>query len=139
VLHWHRSLTIAVSTLTLAAPFAAASSPPVLGSAKPFFPSGEGFGKVEPKTVYLGGDPTGLFRHVVWHGWDKPTATGDGTGYYPPGNKPVAAAVSTPVILTATKLGRCDGIAAYKKLAIVFVYKGHEYPGTTINACAGPR
>jgi hypothetical protein len=132
------TLAIALAVLVATASVAAASSVPVLGSSQPFAPSGKGFGSVKPKTVFLGGDPTGLFKKLKWTGWGNSKATGKGKGFYDPPNKP-GASVKVPVTLVASSLGQCKGHLAYKKLAITFLYHGHKKRGTTINACNGPR
>jgi hypothetical protein len=139
-----RNLTFASAIATAAAVGAlialpagsAASSPaPVLGSAKAF-PSGKGFGKVKPTTVFLGGDPTGLFKSVTWAGWGASKSTGSGQGYYPPPGKPTADAVKVPVTLVASSLGQCHGHRAYRKLAVSFEYKGHSHAGSKLNICS---
>jgi len=116
---------------------ASASRPPVpvLGS-KQAFPAGTGFGTVKPKTVYFGGDPTGMFTSLTWTGWGNTKSTAKGNGYYPPPGKPVAGAVRVPVILVASSLGDCNGHRAYRQLAVTFVYKHHNEPGVTRNICS---
>jgi hypothetical protein len=109
-------------------------SAPVLGSAKAFM-GGKGFGSVKPKTVFLGGDPTGLFTKVTWKRWGHSKATGTGKGYYPPPGKPVAESVVVPVTLVASSLGTCHGHLAYRRLGLTFEYKGHEHPGSKENIC----
>jgi hypothetical protein len=118
-------------TLILIPQVASASRPavPVLGSAHAFFPAGRGFGTVKPKTVYFGGDPTGLFTNLTWTAWGSARSTGRGKGYYPPPGKPVAAAVRVPVILVASSIGSCNGHVAYRRLAMTFVYKHRNEKG----------
>jgi hypothetical protein len=114
---------------------ASGASVPVLGSAHAY-PAGTGFGKVKPKTVYLGGDPTGKFTKLSWTGWGSAKSTGNGKGFYPPPGKPVAASVRVPVILVASSLGSCDGHLAYRRLAVTFVYKHHKEKGVTLGICS---
>ncbi len=114
-----------------AAPAAPVAATPVLGSTH-LARGGQGFGAVKPPTVFLGGDPTGLLQNVTWHAWGTSKATGDGTGYYPPPGKPVAAAVRVPVVLRASSLGPCKGRLAYRHLTITFEYKGHAKSGVAL-------
>ncbi len=95
----------------------------------------KGFGQVQPRTVFLGGDPTGLVAKLIWKSWGKPVALGTGTGYYPPPGKPVAAAVKVPVTLTASSLGACKGHQAYKRLSFTFYYKGKVINGSIWGIC----
>jgi hypothetical protein len=127
-------VVVTVAALSVAG-LAVASSTPVLGSAKAF-PSGKGFGKVKPKTVFLGGDPTGMFTKLTWTGWGSATSTGVGSGYYVPPGKPTADAVKVPATLVASTLGKCNGHTAYKKLAVYFTYKGHKKSGSKLNICS---
>jgi len=113
---------------------AAPSAVPVLGSAHAF-QAGKGFGAVKPRTVFLGGDPTGLFKSLTWTGWGKSKSTGHGKGYYPPPGKPTADAVQVPVVLVASSLGSCKGHLAYRRMAVSFEYKGHMEPGSTLGIC----
>lgn len=122
------------AALACAALAVAASSAPVLGSASAFM-GGQGFGKVKPKTVFLGGDPTGLFKKLSWKDWGSSTATGTGSGFYPPPGKPTVDSVKVPVTLIASSLGKCHGHEAYRKLAVYFTYKGHKKTGSKLGIC----
>jgi hypothetical protein len=121
---------VAVAPSGLAAP----TSVPVLGSAAGFT-GGKGFGTVKPKTVDLGGDPTGQFTKLKWTGWGSNKATGNGTGNYPPPGQPVSHAVKVPATLVVSQLGRCHGKTAYRHMAIFFTYKGHKKAGRSFNIC----
>ena len=125
----------AAALVVIPSGLAATSSVPVLGSAKAF-PAGKGFGAVKPKTVFLGGDPTGLFKDVKWTRWGKSTSTGHGKGYYPPPGKPTADAVQVPATLVASSLGTCKGHLAYRHLAVFFEYQGHKKTGSTFKICS---
>jgi len=129
--------TAAIGALVaLPAGSGASTVKPVLGSAKAYRPAGKGFGTVKPKTVFLGGDPTGLFTKLRWAGWGASKSTGTGSGYYPPPGKPTADAVKVPVTLVASSLGQCNGRLAYRKLAVSFKYKGHEHAGSKLDICS---
>jgi hypothetical protein len=126
-------MAIAIVALSTAA-LAMASATPVLGSAKAFT-GGKGFGKVKPKTVFLGGDPTGLFTKVTWKNWGSATATGSGSGFYPPPGKPTADSVKVPAKLVAYSLGTCHGHEAYRKIKFYIKYKGKTVAGAKYNIC----
>ena len=111
----------------------AASSTPTLGSH--LGGKTKGFGQVQPRTVFLGGDPTGLVAQLIWKSWGKPVTVGTGTGYYPPPGKPVAAAVRVTITLTASSLGACKGHQAYKRLSFTFLYKGKAIKGSVWGMC----
>jgi hypothetical protein len=128
------ALATVIALIVIPAGLASAGASPVLGNKKAF-PSGKGFGSVKPKTVFLGGDPTGLFTKLTWNGWGKSKATGTGKGNYPPPGKPVADAVKVPVTLVASSLGSCHGRQAYRKLAVYFEYKGHKKSGIKTSIC----
>jgi hypothetical protein len=126
--------TLILSSAGSAAPAARMTAVPLLGSSR-VAQTGAGFGRVKPRTVFLGGDPTGYFKDVTWHAWGKAEAIGHGTGYYPPPGQPVAAAVHVPVLLRASSLGACDGHLAYRRVKISFEYRGHIEPGVTLGIC----
>jgi len=111
----------------------AATATPTLGS--DLGVPTQGFGKVKPPTVSLGGDPTGLAMKLAWKSWGAGTAVGSGTGYYPPPGKPTADSVKVPVTLDATELGTCKGKPAYKRLAFIFHYKGKSIKGSILGIC----
>src|SRR5689334_18307689 len=52
----------------------------VLGSHH-FAPSGAGFGRVEPKRIYNGGDASGLIKRIHWRHWGHRVARGHGRTY----------------------------------------------------------
>src|SRR6202167_1580183 len=64
---------------------------PTLGLRTGTFSNGVGFGKVAPREVFNGGDPTGLVTSITWHGWGNKAAVGTGRSIYVAPNKPVAA------------------------------------------------
>ncbi|MGO9902300.1 MAG: hypothetical protein ACLP0J_22005 [Solirubrobacteraceae bacterium] len=121
---------------TIALTRMAAMSQPVLGAASFDSPSARGFGTVEPRTVFLGGDPTGQFKDLSWKMWGMPKATGHGTGFYDPPGKPTADSVKAKVTLVASSLGQCQGALAYQRLAVSFVYHGHNHSGRKLSICA---
>jgi hypothetical protein len=94
---------------------AAAAAVPVLGAKAFAAPYGKGWGTVEPKEIFNGGDPSGSVRDIEWSGWGNPSAIGYGLnpifkphgGYY---RKPAR------IELRATDLGKCGQRAAYTRL-----------------------
>lgn len=112
----------------------AAASMPVLGT--PWAPGQEGYGKPHPKTIYNGGDPTGLVTDVRWQSWGEPKAVGEGTGLYAPGI--VADGHKAPARVIAFDLGMCNGILAYRAIEWYFPQYGENFdPHTYINICTG--
>jgi hypothetical protein len=126
--------TIAVAcALGLSATAIAASSTPTLGSnlGQPT----KGFGQVRPKTVSLGGDPTGTVTKLSWKAWGKAHAVGTGTGFYDPPGQPTVDSVRTTVTLTASSLGTCQGHRAYKRISFKFEYQGASHAGSSYGIC----
>jgi hypothetical protein len=89
----------------------------VLGGAVYGGDHGEGWGTAHPKTIYNGGDPSGLISDVHWASWGGAVALGHGLnsifkphgGYY--GHQ-------VAIQLKAKRIGRCEGHSAYLKLFI---------------------
>jgi hypothetical protein len=107
---------------------------PVLGS-KQAFPSGKGFGSVKPRTVFLGGDPTGYVSSITWHNWGASRSVGYGEGWCP--GQSVAAGHPCSAALHLSGLGTCHGRRAYTKLAFYFKNGSSWMAGTKLNACTG--
>ncbi len=112
----------------------ARSASPVLGW-KHAFQSGMGFGTAKPRTVYLGGDPTGEVKSISWHQWGAAHAVGFGRGWCP--GQSVAAGHPCPAALHLSKLGTCHGRRAYIDLAFYFKTGGTWIAGSKLNACTG--
>jgi hypothetical protein len=80
----------------------------VLGSKSYYAPQSRGWGTVKPKTIFNGGDPSGLVSNIHWQNWGQKSAIGWGYtsifkpqgGYYP---------TLVRAELRATDLGRCNG------------------------------
>jgi hypothetical protein len=49
---------------------------------------------VEPATVFNGGDPTGLIKHIEWLTWGGSRAIGVGSGFYVAPNQITAEGLS---------------------------------------------
>ncbi len=89
----------------------------VLGGRAFGAPTGEGWGTAHPRTIFNGGDPSGLITDVYWSSWGSTTARGTGRnpifkphgGYY---------RHAVRIELEAKRLGQCEGRRAYLKLFV---------------------
>jgi hypothetical protein len=93
------------------------SSKVVLGSKAFAGSGGEGWGTVRPKTIFNGGDPSGLVSKIHWKSWGGKSASGVGlNAIFKPGGGYYGKRVH--IELRATDLGRCTakGPLAYRKL-----------------------
>lgn len=126
------TITILVS---LTVPPLAIASTPVLGSPTAFRPSGVGFGKVMPRGVFLGGDPTGEVSRLSWRHWGSSTAVGFGQGWCP--GKDVASGHPCLASLHVSNLGACHGRNAYRLMTFYFRPNGRWIVGARWNACTG--
>ena len=96
-------LLVTATAVLLVATTAAATEPIVSPKADPYFRFGglkgtKGFGRIKPREIYYGGDPTGLVCRIHWHSWGRRVARGTGVGWYVSGNQSVAqghAAIAT--------------------------------------------
>lgn len=129
-------LGVAAMLFVLSMPTALARiASPVLGSNQAF-QNGKGFGTVKPRTVYLGGDPTGEVKSITWHQWGAAHAVGFGQGWCP--GQSVAAGHPCAAALHVSQLGICHGRRAYLKLAFYFKTGQSWTAGSKWNACTGP-
>src|ERR1700689_3185790 len=62
-------------------------------------PSSEGFGKVKPAKIFLGGAPPGLVCAIHWSNWGGQFAIGTGTGFYVGPHQIVAAGHQAPAVV----------------------------------------
>jgi hypothetical protein len=112
----------------------AAASVPLLG--RKWGPDQEGYGEPHPKTIFNGGDPTGLVTNVRWQSWGGPKAIGDGTALYAP--ESVVNGHKAPARVVAFDLGMCNGIPAYRAIEWYFPQYSESFkPGTYIDICTG--
>jgi len=132
--------TSAASTATAAptrgAPLsAAAASAPTLGLRQRF---AEGFGRVRPRTVSYGGDPTSLVVRVHWHSWGGARAWGTGVADWVwPGWCVACGSVELRATVVAFGLSRCGGHPAYTHVEWYFPSRGMTFSPRlgTENAC----
>lgn len=85
---------------------AAPTKAPVLGDRAFAAPYGHGFGKARPKSIYNGGDTSGLVENIQWEGWGGPSTYGTGLGHQ---FRPTGGYYEKPVQvrLQARKLSDC--------------------------------
>jgi hypothetical protein len=97
-----------------------------------------GFGEVQPSVVDLGGDPTGLLRHVAWSSWGGPRATGTGIStYVAPGQHTYQGTFQTATVV-AFDLGTCAGQFMYQAVEWYFPQHGGSFnPSKYIDICSG--
>jgi hypothetical protein len=110
------------------------SQPPTLGVV--WAPAQKGYGDVRPRTVFNGGDPTGLVEHVRWVGWGARRAVGTGKGWVPPDDGPYSDFRHETVKIVASNLGMCRGKFAYRTMQWLFPTSRHRR-GARYNICTG--
>ena len=130
-------LSLVMSTaVVLVATAAAASEPIVSPKADPYYRYGglrgtKGFGRVKPREIFYGGDPTGLVCDIHWHSWGGRVAHGTGVGWYISGHQSVGEGHGAIAIVIASKLGKWKGRPAYNRLTWSFSKHGTERPASS--------
>lgn len=100
-------------------------------------PGGQkGYGRVEPTTVFNGGEPTGMVDRLRWRGWGSIRAVGIGRGWYPRGSREPGFR-RVRVRLVASGLGTCRGRRAYTGIQFFFLVSGRYERGARYNICTG--
>ena len=90
----------------------------------------QGYGHPHPRTIFNGGDPTGLVTHIRWKGWGSATATGTGTGDFVwPGLSVASGSTRARATVVAWDRRRCKGRLVYRHLTWYF-------PGFAHAVCA---
>jgi hypothetical protein len=111
---------------------------PTLGQLAGVFAQGQGFGQVEPSTIFNGGDPTGLVKNITWQSWGARRAIGQGLAEYVGPNQSVATGKQKPATVVAFHLGMCDGKLMYQAVEWYFPEKGQSFNPTQYeNVCTG--
>ncbi|WP_207837272.1 hypothetical protein [Williamsia soli] len=124
--NWSRSAAAtadantAIPTFTTTAP--AVSGPVVLGRADNQYAIG--YGTERPELLSLNSLCSNTISDITWTSWGGETATGTGTVCAPAGD-PTSGG---PTQLTATDLGDCYGVQAYRRLTLA--------SGGTLNTCS---
>ena len=102
-----------IATAVITGTALASSTPvPILSGPQPM--SGAGFGQVKPRTIYLGGDESGLVCRIQWLSWGGQIAVGTGTALYVGPRQITAAGHWAPTVVTLFHLGTWHGRPAYK-------------------------
>jgi hypothetical protein len=131
-----KRLIAALVVLTLAAGVAVATagstSEPILTGPNPF--NAKGFGEVKPRTIFLGGDPTGLVCRIHWLSWGGEFAVGNGIGWYINSHESVAEGHAAPAVVVLYRLGTWEGRSAYK--AWTWYYPGNGSGFSHIPRCS---
>jgi hypothetical protein len=128
-------LFVTSTAVALAATATAATEPIVSPKADPYYRySGlkgtKGFGRVMPREIFYGGDPTGLVCDIHWHSWGRRVARGTGVGWYVSGNQSVGEGHAAIANVIASKLGTWKDRPAYNRLTWSFPNHGRERPAS---------
>jgi hypothetical protein len=107
---------------------------PVVALAASWTSNQEGFGDVRPKTVFNGGDGTGLVENITWESWGGPTSIGHGTACHVSDGGSSADCALLPATIIASNLGTCNGKAAYEDVGWYFP---SAEPGETVASAEG--
>jgi len=116
-----------------------APPPPVVAIlAGPWATGQQGYGHAKPSTIFNGGDPTGLVRHIHWASWGATKATGTGVAEYVGPHQDVAHGKDESARIVAFHLGVCHGRMAYNAIDWYFPqHRQHFSPTTYIDPCTG--
>ena len=134
------SLTGVAVSQAGAAPAATASAvhQPVLGRASGDFSRATGLGKVRPRRIDFGGDPTSFVKRITWHSWGGLRARGTGRAVWVPPGQPTSNGRIQNVTIVGFHRGMCNGTFMYK--AVEWFFPQHHQHFTThhyANVCAG--
>jgi hypothetical protein len=116
----------------------AAVHQPVLGRAAGTFNRATGLGKVRPRRIDLGGDPTSFVKRITWHRWGGLRAKGTGRAVWVPPGQPVSHGRIQNVTIVGFHRGICHGTFMYK--AVEWYFPQHHQHFTVhhfANVCAG--
>ena len=91
---------------------AAGTAVPILTGPNAF--NAKGFGQVKPRTIFLGGDPTGLVCRIHWLTWGGALAVGTGVGWTINSHESVAEGAPALAVVVLSRLGTWHGRPAYK-------------------------
>jgi hypothetical protein len=113
-----RYLLLAVAVLVVAS----VSTPVIAGArivlgVKTFAPHGKGWGTVEPRELFNGGDASGSVTEIDWRSWGGPTAIGFGKNpIFKPGGGYYGRLAT--IELRAEDVGQCEGHRTYRRLSV---------------------
>jgi hypothetical protein len=115
---------------------ALAAQVPIL--AGPWGMGQKGYGHARPRTIFNGGDPSGLVEHIEWKSWGGARAIGTGLAEYVGPHQSVADGTEQSAKVVLFQLGRCHGRRAYDAIEWYFPQHGQRFnPHEYINACTG--
>ncbi len=132
------AVLVVIATSGAGVGIATASTPgdPIL--AGPWSLDQQGYGHAEPRTIFNGGDPSGLVKHIEWLTWGGPRAVGVGSGFYVAPNQITAEGTRQAPVVVAFQLGTCHGRRAYDAIDWYFPEHGEHFnPHQYIDACTG--
>jgi hypothetical protein len=125
-----------LGTLGLLGSTAVAGGAPVL--AGPWSSHQEGYGRVRPRTIFNGGDGSGLVQRIRWLTWGHSQAIGEGIGLYVGPHQSNAEGTRESTRVVAFQLGYCHGKRAYEAIEWYFPQHGDRFtPDRYIEACTG--
>ena len=111
---------------------------PVLGRASGNFSEATGLGKVRPRRIDFGGDPTSFVKRITWHSWGGLRARGTGRAVWVPPGQPTSNGRIQNATIVAFHRGMCHGTFMYK--AVEWFFPQHHQHFTRhhyANVCAG--
>lgn len=123
------STAYATSVRAVPAARASAASVPTLGvpSTAPGG-AGFGFGRVRPRTISYGGDPTSFVSKVRWANWGGARAVGHGRADWVwPGWCVACGGVELPATVVAFGRTSCQGHSAYSQVEWYFPSRGMSF------------
>jgi hypothetical protein len=94
-------------------------------------PPAKGFGRVRPREIFFGGDPSGLVCHISWTSWGGQFAVGTGTGLYIGPHQGVSQGHPAPAVIVLYHLATWHGRPAYTRLNWYFPQGGSTYGGVS--------
>ena len=124
------------TTIAIAPAAHVGAKPPVL--AGPWGTHQEGYGHVEPPTIFNGGDGSGLVNHIEWLAWGGSRAVGLGSGLYVTPTESNAEGTRESAVIVLFRLGYCHGRHAYNAITWFYPQHGQHFNAASyINACSG--
>lgn len=107
--------------------------------AGPWSSGQKGYGHAKPRTIFNGGDPTGLVRQINWSSWGGRRAVGWGTGFWVrPRRIAAQGQFEKGAEIVLFHLGRCHARRAYDAIEWFWPrHRQHFRLHTYINPCNG--
>ena len=97
-----------------------------------------GYGHARPRTIFNGGDASGLLTGIHWSTWGRSRAIGTGRGLYVAPDQSNAEGTEEPARVVLFALGSCKGRRAYEAIEWYFPQHGERFqPHRYIDACTG--